>query len=186
MPNVRNFIFQLSRDTSFNDLVIDADVGPATVFAAPDELPYGIYYWRVFPLGDPPFDNVRRTLAISPPPPPPPNRVDAPRPGSTIGELNATFAWEPIEGAASYEIEIDQSFEFDAPFTFTATEPTFTMEDPIARGIYVWRVRSVNEYGVGGAWTLPQSFIVERAASAATETPTATATSTAIPDSSSG
>jgi len=60
------------------------------------------------------------------------------------------------------------------------------MEEPIARGIYVWRVRSVNEYGVGGDWTLPQSFIVERATSAATETPTATATSTAIPDGSSG
>ncbi|MCC6612528.1 MAG: hypothetical protein IT320_03560 [Anaerolineae bacterium] len=188
VPNVSEFIFQLSRNTNFTDLVIDANVGPATAFAAPDELPYGIYYWRVFPLGDPPFANVHRTLAVSPPPPPPPNRVEAPEPGSTIGELDATFAWAPVDGAASYEIEIDQSFEFDAPFMFSSNEPTFTMADPIARGIYVWRVRSLNEYGVGGAWTLPQSFLVERPASAATETPTATptATSTATPDGSSG
>ena len=188
VPNVLTYVFQLSRDGNFTDLAIDTTVDTATAFVAPEDLPYGIYYWRVFPLGDPPFGNVRRMLAISPPPPPPPNRVEAPQPGSTIGELDGTFAWAEVSGAAGYEVEIDQSFEFDAPFAFTTTDPTYTMEDPIARGTYVWRVRSLNEYGVGGAWTLPQSFIVERAASAATETPTSTPTptSTATADGSSG
>ncbi len=187
-PNVRTYVLQVSRDGNFTDLVIDARVESTTVYVAPEELPFGIYYWRVFPLGEPPFGNVRRMLAISPPPPPAPARIEAPLPGSSIGELNATFAWAAVAGAAGYEIEISDSLAFENPFAVTTTEPTFTMDQPIARGTYFWRIRSVNEYGVGGLWTQPQSFIVERPASAATETPTSTptATSTATPDGSSG
>ncbi|MCA9903033.1 MAG: hypothetical protein KC547_04175 [Anaerolineae bacterium] len=186
-PNVRTYVFELSRDGNFTDLLIDARVESTTVFVAPEELPFGIYYWRVYPLGDPPFGNVRRLLAISPPPPPAPARVEAPLPGSTIGELNATFTWEAVAGAASYEIEISDSLAFDNPFSLTTTEPTFTMDQPIARGTYFWRIRSLNEYGVNGLWTQPQSFTVERASgSVDTPTPTPTNTPTATPDGSSG
>jgi hypothetical protein len=89
------------------------------------------------------------------------------------------FSWSAVSGAATYEIQFDDSSSFSAPLiaaqtglTQTQTTQTFTSERR-----FWWRVRARTAGQVNGAWSAARSFDIKRDAA---PLPTATRTSTAI------
>ncbi|HEX8492145.1 MAG TPA: hypothetical protein VF658_04835 [Pyrinomonadaceae bacterium] len=76
------------------------------------------------------------------------------------------FSWNAVAGAATYEIQIDDSSTFSAPLivsrtglTQTQTAQTFTSERR-----YWWRVRGRNSGGTTGAWSVVRVFEIKRGA----------------------
>jgi hypothetical protein len=111
------------------------------------------------------------------------------------------FSWSGVAGAATYEVQFDDSSSFSNPLIAaqtglreTQTTQTFTSERR-----FWWRVRARTAGGINGAWSSVRSFEIRRDAPplptptrtptalgpSATPTltlpPTATRTSTAIP-----
>jgi hypothetical protein len=76
------------------------------------------------------------------------------------------FTWDPIPGAAKYEVEINSVFDFpqgpskvccdssDWPIT-----TTFTPKETLPNNTYYWRVRAINAHGEAGDWNEGPSFI---------------------------
>ena len=82
-------------------------------------------------------------------------------PGQSIN-----FSWGAVGGAATYEIQIDDSNTFSAPLvvsrtglTQTQAAQTFTSERR-----YWWRVRGRNSGGTTGAWSSVRVFEIKRGA----------------------
>jgi hypothetical protein len=78
------------------------------------------------------------------------------------------FSWNAVAGAATYEIQVDDSSTFSAPLvvsrtglTQTQTAQTFTSERR-----YWWRVRGRNAGGTNGAWSSVRIFEIKRGAPA--------------------
>ena len=76
------------------------------------------------------------------------------------------FSWDPIPGAAKYEVEINSVFDFptgdskvccdssDWPIT-----TTFTPKETLPNNTYYWRVRAINAHGEAGDWNEGPSFV---------------------------
>jgi hypothetical protein len=89
------------------------------------------------------------------------------------------FSWSAVSGAATYEVQFDDSSSFTNPLiaaqtglTQTQTTQTFTSERR-----FWWRVRALTTGGVNGAWSSVRSFEIRRDAPplpTSTRTPTAT------------
>jgi hypothetical protein len=100
------------------------------------------------------------------------------------------FSWSAVAGAATYEVQFDDSSSFTNPLfaaqtglTETQTTQTFTSERR-----FWWRVRARTAGGINSAWSSARSFDIKRGASLPTPTrtptvigPSATPTSTLPP-----
>jgi hypothetical protein len=114
------------------------------------------------------------------PTPPPAPALLSPANGAKL-PLNQSipFSWSAVPGAATYEIQFDDSSSFTNPLiaaqtglTQTQTTQTFTSERR-----FWWRVRARTAGGVNGAWSSVRSFDIKRDAPllpTPTRTPTAT------------
>jgi len=116
---------------------------------------------------------------------PPPGPLAAPTlvspANNAILPLNQsiTFSWNPVAGAATYQIQIDDSSSFSSPLvlsrtglTQTQTSHTFSSERT-----FWWRVRGRTASGTNGAWSTVRSFVIRRLTTpSSTPTPALTAT----------
>lgn len=125
----------------------------------PAELPLGTLYWRVTPLdassvaGPAATSAFVKTFARAPQP-------TAPEDGSTLefpGDP-ALFTWEPLRGASTYEIEIDDASDFVGA-TLAATDSTsYTLLSPQSGGTYYWRVRG-KAGTLNSFWSETRSYV---------------------------
>ena len=127
-----------------------------------NSLPTGTLYWRARGYDDsfqPGTWSNTNTLTVSSPVVPPgplaaPTLL-SPANGSrvTLGTL-ATFTWTAVTGAASYQIQIDDSSSFTLPLTASATVTgTSFGTSTLPRLLLSWRVRAVDGSGNPGAWS---------------------------------
>jgi hypothetical protein len=74
-----------------------------------------------------------------------------------------TLTWNPIPGAANYEIQVDDNTNFAAPFSYTTTvgSGVFSVQPSLQSGRYYWHVRARKD-GVWGSWSAAESFTVAR------------------------
>lgn len=81
---------------------------------------------------------------------------------------NVTFSWNGANGAATYEIQIDDSDRFTAPLVASQDGLTQTQYVQIFKSEkrLWWRVRGRTAGGTGGAWSAARSFEVRRGATA--------------------
>jgi hypothetical protein len=164
IQGVRRYVIQISTTTNFTTgTILEAEIERGSSYTVPREqqLPYGVYYWRVFPFGQPPIANVFYTLPVSPDPPPPP-RVTEPGPDARVTGRQTRFSWEAVNNAAGYVLEISTNLEFSDPIRVETSELSVTLDELLPLGIYIWRVQSVNAYSVPGNWSRTRALIVER------------------------
>jgi hypothetical protein len=120
----------------------------------------GVYYWRVDVNGQV-SPHVWTFIYTLPPP-------LAPVPGTPahnalVNDNTPTLSWMPATGAASYEVQVARSTRFN-PIIFTVDEvttPFTTITTPLTDGRYYWRVRSVNNLGVPGRWSVTRIFYID-------------------------
>ena len=114
------------------------------------------------------------------PTPPPAPALLSPANGARLPiNQSIPFSWSAVAGAATYEVQFDDSSSFSNPLiaaqtglTETRTTQTFTSERR-----FWWRVRARTAGGVNSAWSSVRSFEIRRDAPplpTSTRTPTAT------------
>jgi predicted phage tail protein len=120
----------------------------------------GIYYWRVeVYMGEVWVAMPVWKLTITATPPMPPVLV-SPVTGIITNTL-PLLTWNAAPGADRYEVQVDNDPYFKTPDAGGVTETdalTFAVTTLPKDGKYYWRVRSVNNLGVPGSWTLSRSF----------------------------
>ena len=81
-----------------------------------------------------------------------------PENGATDVYLPYTLDWEDVEGALTYELQIDNNATFSSPeVDIYLTSSSYDVSDLVAGSTYHWRVRVYNACG-GGGWTSSRNF----------------------------
>jgi hypothetical protein len=81
--------------------------------------------------------------------------------GSSIYDRTPTFAWQGIDAASSYRIQVDDSESFDSLLIDeTVTSASYTPADALPDGTYYWRVLASNDCGSSG-WSAQWRFAIE-------------------------
>ena len=77
----------------------------------------------------------------------------------SVSFATPTFSWDRVEGAAAYELEVDDDPSFGSPAVSASTsENTYTPTNTFYNGTYYWHVR-VQRYGsIRNEWSQVQSF----------------------------
>lgn len=146
----------------------------------------GPYYWRVQTAdrsGNLSEWSEVRAFNVGTPPPPAAASLQSPANGARLPpNTGITFAWGSAAGAASYELQIDDSSSFSAPLvvSIAGLAQTQSVHSFDRERTYWWRVRGRNANGVNGPWSAARSFEIRRGATPP-PTPTPTPTPTPIP-----
>ncbi len=171
VPGAAHYLVSVASDPSLGSLVLhyanqDDPKGPPNVAASSaaitSALAPGPYYWNVMPVDAEGNRGVATTISSFSWQW---NSVTAVH----LDDLNAApeafdprFSWNPVPGAARYEVEINSSVDF-APGSkvccngntiATSLSPTQVMKD----NVYYWRVRALDPDGNAGVWNYGGSF----------------------------
>jgi hypothetical protein len=157
------YIVSIGTDPSLGTIVNPKDETSATVYAPRATLlPPGTYYWNVTPI-----DAQNHRGAPSPVqsfmwtwPTTTATRVDDLMAAPEVYDSN--FSWDPIAGAARYELEVNSSVDFapgskvccSSPVVGTSYSPTVVFRD----NTYYWRVRALDASGNAGVWNSGPAF----------------------------
>jgi len=125
-------------------------------------LPPGTYYWGVVPMDAQGHRGMPSAVASF-------TWVWPTAAATTIGDLRVDqevydplFSWDPVPGAAKYELEINPTQDFALGSKVCCSEtivgashaPTKLLRD----NTYYWRVRSLDAFGNAGVWNLGPAF----------------------------
>src|SRR6185503_4384948 len=115
---------------------------------------------------------INTTNAPPPGPPAAPSLVNPANNATLPLNQSITFSWNPVAGAATYQIQIDDANTFSSPVLsrtgITQTQTSHTLTSELT---FWWRVRGRTASGTNGAWSTVRTFVIQRIS-----TPTAPAT----------
>ena len=158
--------FQAAVDPLFTTVVWDYWMRfGGSIYAPPSHTHYedlrgdNTYYWRVRPLYLPtgaPIDHRGAWSAAG--------RFE--RQGfapvnlrTSVTFATPTFAWDMVEGAESYELQVSADPGFGSPvISATTTRTSYTPRDTLAQGAYYWRVRVRRQTNIANRWTASQTL----------------------------
>jgi hypothetical protein len=130
-------------------------------------LPPGTYYWGVTPLDSQGHRGAPSAVGSF-------TWLWPTATATNVGDLRADaevydpfFAWDPVPGAAKYELEINPAQDFSPGSKVCCTGPGFPTiignshaPDRLLRdNTYYWRVRPLDAFGNAGDWNLGPSFV---------------------------
>jgi hypothetical protein len=127
-----------------------------TAFALPGALAPGRYYWAVTPLDAEKHSGRQSTVSAF-------DWAWPTRTSAHVGDLNdkpgvfdPQFSWDPVAGAAQYQVEVNASEDFAAGSRVCCDETiTGTSLSPLRllpNNTYYWRVRAIDMDGNAGVW----------------------------------
>jgi hypothetical protein len=169
VPGAASYLIQVASDPSLGSLVYHDEYDPngipkvqANNLAIGSALATGSYYWNVIPLDAEGNRGVASPVASFSwlwPSTTVPHVVDL-NPADEV--YDPQFSWDPVAGAAKYQIEINSSSDFapgskvccDNPTIATSYSPTTVFKD----NTYYWRVRAIDPDGNAGVWNSGPSF----------------------------
>jgi hypothetical protein len=148
---------QVADNPSFSNPAVDLNTDTAQAWAVMS-LPSGKLYWRVLGVdayGVAGAQPVVRTFTVKPPSGPLPAPVlEFPANGATVtAGQQVSFFWQPVNGAASYELQVANSAAFTPPLVLDKKltgNQVNTSTLPV--GSLSWRVRAMDSAGPG-AWS---------------------------------
>jgi hypothetical protein len=74
------------------------------------------------------------------------------------------FFWEPVTGAASYELEVANSSAFTPPLVLDKSVEVNQFDtSTLPTGTLFWRVRALDSTGKPGAWSVTFQLTVQAA-----------------------
>jgi hypothetical protein len=134
----------------------------ATAFALPTALPPGTYWWAVTPMDTRKHPGTRSMISSF--------VWSWPTATATrVADLDADpyvmdpqFSWDPVPGAAQYQVEVNFSQDFAVGSRVCCDEQIYgTSHSPLKllpHNTYYWRVRAVDMDGNAGSWNAGPSF----------------------------
>ncbi len=159
VPRAAKYLVSIATDESLSSLVGDKPIETAATSVTPGLTPGGkskTYYWGVTPLdaqgnkGRPsrvtqftwlwPSQTQVRLTDLRPEP----------------ETLDPQFSWNPVPGAAAYELDINSSRDFAPGSRVCCKKPvigtTFSPTQVFKDNTYYWRVRAIDVNGNAGVW----------------------------------
>jgi hypothetical protein len=171
VPGAAHYLVSAASDPTLGSLVLkysnqDDPKGPpnvaATSAAITAALAPGSYYWSVTPVDAEGNRGVSTPVASF-------NWLWPSATATQLEDLNPApeaydprFSWNPVPGAARYEVEINFSSDFaagskvccDGTTIATSLSPTTVLKD----NVYYWRVRALDPDGNAGVWNYGSPF----------------------------
>jgi hypothetical protein len=166
VPYATKYIVSVATDPALSNIVLGTATQPnetqGTSFAMPVSLAPGAYYWAVTPVDAEGHRGARSRVA----------RFQWTWPTTTATSLtdlnpdprvfDPMFSWNPVPGAARYEVEVNSAEAFPAGSKWCcAGMTTGTSLAPLqvlANNSYYWRVRAIDARGNTGVWNYGQLF----------------------------
>lgn len=168
VPGASKYRVQVSSSSSFstgpNIFTYNPQDTANTKATIPTDLPLGTIYWRVAatdgtssgvgPFADSSFE---RVWSIAPEPTGPADGATLTYPEDTV-----SFSWEPLAGAKTYKVQVDDGTDFIEPLEYTTNNASFTLRNPQTVGqAFHWRVQGVAATtGLHSAWSQPRSYTI--------------------------
>jgi len=136
----------------------------SSYYTATSSLSDGTYYWRVRAkdsngnLGS--WSGVWSFTIDTQGPSAP--TLHLPSNGSTTSDNTPYFDWYDVTGAATYELEVDNSSSFSSPeiHRTSLTSSYYLASSSLSYGTYYWRVRAKDSNGNWGSWSGVWSFTI--------------------------
>jgi hypothetical protein len=163
VPRAAKYIVSIATDPTLGTLVTPQSETSGTVYVPRSTLlSPGTYYWGVTPIdaqghrGAPsPVQSFVWTWPTS-------TAAQVEDVSSAPEVFDPLFSWDPIAGAAKYELEINPSVEFApgskvccaSPVIGTSYAPPVVFKD----NTYYWRVRALDTSGNPGVWNAGATF----------------------------
>jgi hypothetical protein len=151
---------EVSAEADFSPLLSGYPVTTLELrYAPPAELPQGDIYWRVAAvnttgaLSDYASDTFTKGWGTAP-------QVLTPVNGKafTFPAEPVLFSWDPLAGAVSYQLEIDDADDFIGADTYATKNTAYVLTEPMTVGqAFYWRVRGVSGT-LSSEWSTTSSF----------------------------
>ena len=169
VPGAANYLVSVATDPSLGSLAFHLDTDPqgipkvqANSLAISLALATGTYYWNVIPVDAEGNRGVPSATASFSWTWPSTTTLHVTDLNSADEVYDPQFSWDPVAGAARYEVEINSSSDFaagskvccDSTTIATSLSPTTVFKD----NTYYWRVRAIDPDGNAGVWNLGPSF----------------------------
>ena len=169
VPGAANYLVSVATDPSLGSLSFHLDTDPtgipkvqANSLAISLALATGTYYWNVIPLDAEGNRGVPSATASFSWTWPSTTTLHVTDLNSADEVYDPQFSWDPVAGAARYEVEINSSSDFaagskvccDSTTIATSLSPTAVFKD----NTYYWRVRAIDPDGNAGVWNAGPSF----------------------------
>lgn len=152
--------YEVQLDTSNPPTASIVNTSALSYTPSEDLLATKTYYWRVRAIDAPgnpsPWTQIQSVLVQSP--------DNAAPPLNYFTSSTPTLSWNFVTGASGYEIQIDRSSSFTAPFDFTNTvsaDTAFVTSSELADGKWYWRVRALYPNALTGNWSKIDSFVID-------------------------
>jgi hypothetical protein len=134
----------------------------ATAFALPTALPPGTYYWAVTPMDTRKHPGTRSMISSFVWSWPTATATRVTDLDADPYVMDPQFSWDPIPGAAQYQVEVNFSQDFAVGSRVCCDEQIYgTSHSPLKllpHNTYYWRMRAVDMDGNAGAWNTGPSF----------------------------
>ena len=174
VPHAYEYLIEIATDREFANIVVGTAKSlvktTGTAFAFQGTLPAGRYFWRVTPVDNEGHRGARsesRSFTWSWPTRTTNQGVT--NVSSGPGTYEPLFSWEPVPGAAHYEVEVSSAKEFpdgsiwccenERQVVGTSLSPTIELNN---NNEYYWRVRALDASGNAGVWNdgpqFPKNF----------------------------
>ena len=149
---------QVADNRSFSNPIEDFNTDTSQAWAVMS-LPSGKLYWRVLGVDAYGVEGPQpavRTLTVQPPSGPLPAPVlEFPANGATVTQgQQVSFFWQPVTGAASYELQVANNASFTPPLVLDRMPKGNQVNtSTLPAGSLFWRVRAMDSLGSPGAWS---------------------------------
>jgi hypothetical protein len=134
----------------------------ATVYSPPQALGPGRYYWAVTPVDAQKHLGTRSAVGSFVWRWPSQTRTALIDLNSSARVMDPQFAWQPVPGAARYEVEVNPSRDFAVGSRVCCDEKvigtSLSPKKVLPNNAYYWRVRAVDMDGQAGVWNYGTPF----------------------------
>jgi hypothetical protein len=166
VPYAYKYLVQIATDPSLahsalGDRTSGIETSSAS-FALPGTLAAGRYYWAVTPLDADKHQGTRSAVgsfAWSWPTATTPRVTDL---AADPRVFDPQFSWDPVPGAAQYEVEINPSADFAAGSRVCCDErasgTSMSPRQLLPNNTYYWRMRAIDVDGNAGSWNVGPTF----------------------------
>ncbi|MFN4133736.1 MAG: Ig-like domain-containing protein, partial [Candidatus Hadarchaeales archaeon] len=155
------YVFQLDNDSNFGNGVYYENSGmteSSLTLPSAIALSDNTYYWRVRAIDSWGYSSEWSTVftfTVDTQPLTQASLLLYPSVGENTRDTTPTFEWSSVDGAAKYELWIDNDSDFTSPTILEDLTTThFTPSSPLMDGVYYWRVRAIDAAGnLGNNWS---------------------------------
>jgi hypothetical protein len=153
MQDAQHYLLQIAPSADFAPATVNERMLDTVVQTTVDLKP-GTYFWRMASVDEkgPHGWSPVRSLRVQPLPVAPKGTAK-----TNADSGQASFTWQPVEGAANYDFDLAQKADFtDSELKQRLADNKITSK--LKPGQYFWRVRGVEDGGQAGLWSKSNSL----------------------------